>query len=105
MATDPQGYFDTRLAYDQKRGVLWWTLVQAVFGPMIDPSDTVVELGAGWCDFINSVAARRRVAVDVWGGIMSDREPRTLWRPPEMGSSEEDANERSISHSGVCPGS
>jgi SAM-dependent methyltransferase len=74
MATDPQGYFDTRLAYDQKRGVLWRTLVQAVFGPMIDPSDTVVELGAGWCDFINSVAARRRVAVDVWGGIVEQAE-------------------------------
>jgi SAM-dependent methyltransferase len=69
MSQGADAYFETRLAYDHKRDVLWRTLAAAVFQPMIAPSDTVVELGAGWCDFINSVSARRRIAVDVWQGV------------------------------------
>ncbi len=66
---EAEGYFRTRLAYDDKRRVLWQTLVQEVFQPMVAADDTVLELGAGWCDFINHVTARHRIAVDVWTGI------------------------------------
>ena len=66
---DPNAYFDTRLAYDEKRAVLWRTLVDEVFQPLVPPGGTVVELGAGWCDFINNIAAPRRIAVDVWPGV------------------------------------
>lgn len=66
---DPEGYFRTRLAHDDKRRVLWGTLVKEFFQPMIGPHDTVLELGAGWCDFINEVSARHRIAVDLWDGI------------------------------------
>jgi ubiquinone/menaquinone biosynthesis C-methylase UbiE len=68
-AADPTSYFDTRLAYDKKREVLWRTLASSVFQPLVSPGDTVVELGAGWCDFINSVQAHRRIAVDIWDGV------------------------------------
>ena len=43
--------------------------------------------------------------VDVWGGINSDFEPMTLWRPPEIGSSEEATKESAIFQIGVSPGS
>jgi ubiquinone/menaquinone biosynthesis C-methylase UbiE len=66
---DPEAYFDTRLAYDEKRLVLWKALVTEVFQAFVPAGGTVVELGAGWCDFINSVQARRRIAVDVWPGV------------------------------------
>lgn len=69
MTGSAEAYFQTRLAYDPKRKVLWRTLAEEVFQPLIGPTDTVVELGAGWCDFINSVSARRRIAVDVWSGV------------------------------------
>ena len=35
--------------------------------------------------------------VEVCGGIISDREPRTLWRPPLVGSSEEQAKDSNMS--------
>lgn len=68
-SAEAEDYFRTRLAHDDKRRVLWATLVHQFFQPMVRPNDTVLELGAGWCDFINEVRARRRIAVDVWSGI------------------------------------
>ena len=69
MSDEPEAYFETRLAYDHKRAVLWRTLVDVVFQRLVPADGTVVELGAGWCDFINNISARRRIAVDVWSGV------------------------------------
>lgn len=43
-----------------------WRAVAAHLAPLIPPDGAVLELGAGYCDWINHVAAARRVAVDVW---------------------------------------
>ena len=75
MSNEADAYFETRLTYDKKRKVLWDTLADAVFQPYIGPDHTVVELGAGWCDFINSVSAKRRVAVDIWSGVEEQAAP------------------------------
>lgn len=75
MTDAANAYFGTRLSYDRKREVLWRTLVAKVFQPMVGPSDAVVELGAGWCDFINGISARRKVAVDVWSGVVDQADP------------------------------
>lgn len=64
-----RGYFETRLEKDARRDVVWKTLWEAFFAKRIDPSDAVLELGAGWGSFINQVKARRRVAVDLWPGL------------------------------------
>lgn len=69
MTESTDAYFTTRLAFDRKREVLWRTLADEFFQRMVGPDDTIVELGAGWCDFINNLSARRRVAVDVWEGV------------------------------------
>ena len=42
--------------------------------------------------------------VEVCGGIISAREPKTLCRPPEIGSSDDEAKDRSMSQAGVWPG-
>lgn len=68
-------YFDTRLAFDERRSVVWGTLWDEVFSQYIGPGDTVVELGAGWCDFINNVAAQRRIALDLWEGVQDAAAP------------------------------
>ena len=60
-------YFDSRLAYDERRSVVWQTLWEEVFSRYLSPTDSVVDLGAGWCDFINNVQARRRIAVVTCG--------------------------------------
>ncbi|MDQ2852354.1 MAG: class I SAM-dependent methyltransferase [Actinomycetota bacterium] len=37
----------------------------AYFQRFIDPTDRVLELGAGWCDFANAIHAARVVAMDL----------------------------------------
>jgi len=64
-----EGYFETRLAADPRRDVLWRTLWQAFFSRRIAAGDTVLDLGAGWGSFINQVQAGRRIAVDTWPGL------------------------------------
>src|SRR6476659_6173777 len=43
--------------------------------------------------------------VDVCGGTQSARLPQTLWRPPEIGSSDDATMPSSASNAGVEPGS
>ena len=38
--------------------------------------------------------------VEVWGGMLSAREPSTLWRPPDMGSEAAQAKLRRMSRAG-----
>src|ERR1700735_5083492 len=64
-----EGYFQTRLAPNPSRGVLWRTLCRHHFSRLIAVTDCVLELGAGYGDFINEVEARRKIAVDAWDGF------------------------------------
>jgi len=68
-------YHSTRFTPDPRRRVLWQTLTACEFQKQIPPDGTVLELGAGYGDFINSVKARRRIAVDVWPGMLSHLDP------------------------------
>ena len=67
-------YHRTRSQPDARRRVLWQTLVACVFQKQIPPEAVVLELGAGYGDFINAVTARRRLAVDVWPGMVAHLE-------------------------------
>ena len=73
MADDT--YHNTRFQPDPRRRVLWRTLVDCVFQKNIPPDAAVLELGAGYGDFINSVKAQRRIAVDCWAGMISHLDP------------------------------
>jgi SAM-dependent methyltransferase len=48
-----------------RKARVWEVLYRRVFGRWIRPEDTVVDLGAGFCEFINAARARRRIAVDL----------------------------------------
>jgi len=63
------GYHETRLAPDPRRAAVWKALWHHYFRHRIAPSDSVLDLGSGYGDFINNVVAARRVAVDVWPGF------------------------------------
>lgn len=67
-------YHLTRFQADPRRGVLWRTLVSCVFQKQIPVDGVVLELGAGYGEFINSVKARRRFAVDQWPGMVEHLE-------------------------------
>ena len=44
---------------------IWKVLCDDFFAQYVRPADTVVDIGAGYCEFINQVRAIRRVAVDL----------------------------------------
>jgi ubiquinone/menaquinone biosynthesis C-methylase UbiE len=67
-------YHAARFKQDPQRSVLWRTLVASVFQKEIPPDGVVLELGAGHGHFINAVRARRRLAVDIWPGMISHLE-------------------------------
>jgi len=55
--------FDARARAGKMR--VWSILWRSVFSRWVRPDDTVVDLGAGYCEFINAAVAKRRVAVDL----------------------------------------
>lgn len=69
------GYHDTRLAPDRRRDTVWKALWRYYFRHCIRPSDTVLDLGSGYGDFINNVVAARRVAIDLWPGFEAHLDP------------------------------
>ncbi len=62
-------YHASRLAPDVRRAAVWRALWRYYFRYRIAADACVLDLGAGYGDFINNVAARRRIAVDQWPGL------------------------------------
>jgi SAM-dependent methyltransferase len=58
------GYFETRLAENPHRDTVWRHIC-GYLTRWIAADAEVLELGAGWCDFANNVAAGRVVAMDL----------------------------------------
>ena len=54
---------------DPKRAKVWRALWRFWFSKRIGANDTVLDIGAGYGDFINAVRARRRIATDLWPGL------------------------------------
>jgi len=44
---------------------VWTILWERVFSRYVRPTDTVLDLGAGFCEFINTAQAKRKIAVDL----------------------------------------
>jgi SAM-dependent methyltransferase len=68
-------YFQTRFTEDPRREILWRTLVRHYFQSQIPEEGCVLELGAGYGNFINNVRARRRIAQDQWPEFPQHLEP------------------------------
>jgi SAM-dependent methyltransferase len=49
----------------QRRGEVWIALNRFFFQKWINPRDTVLDLGAGYCEFINTVQAGVKLALDL----------------------------------------
>jgi SAM-dependent methyltransferase len=48
----------------ERKAQAWRVLVERFFSRWIRPEDTLLDLGAGYCEFVNAARARRRIAVD-----------------------------------------
>jgi hypothetical protein len=70
-----KSYHGTRLAYDDRRHVVWKTLCEHCFQRLVNPEDCVLELGASYGDFVNHIRCRRRIAVDRWPGMLEHLQP------------------------------
>ena len=68
-------YHDTRFTLDPRRAVVWQALWRFHFSRLIAPGQCVLDIGCGYGDFINSVVARRRVALDAWPGFTAHMAP------------------------------
>lgn len=69
-------YFATRLEHDVRREKLWTHLTRYL-SRYVARDAAVLELGAGYCYFINSVAGVRKVAVDISPEMLR-------WKAPEV---------------------
>ena len=68
MAGTVSGYHAAHLPEDPARAIVW-RVVAEYLSAWIPRDAHVLEIGAGYCDWINNVVAARRVAVDVWPEI------------------------------------
>ncbi len=58
-------YHDAHLTPDPARAVVW-RAVSRYLASYVPRDAAVLDIGAGYCDWINNVQAARRVAVDIW---------------------------------------
>jgi SAM-dependent methyltransferase len=65
MAATVTGYHAAHLPEDPARAVVWRAVAEHL-APWVPPRAHVLEVGAGYCEWINNVSAARRVALDVW---------------------------------------
>ena len=49
----------------QFRERMWQILCRDYFQRFVPPDSSVLEVGAGYCEFINTIVARRKIAVDL----------------------------------------
>ncbi|TML19720.1 MAG: class I SAM-dependent methyltransferase [Actinobacteria bacterium] len=63
-------YYSTRYTSDPRRRAVW-RHVTVYLQRWISPTADVLELGAGYCDFSNTVAAGTRTAIDVEAGFVA----------------------------------
>ena len=65
---DVEAYYKTRFTAEAGRAGVWGAIVRYL-RPYVPPDGRVLELGAGYCFFINQVAARERHAIDLNDGM------------------------------------
>lgn len=49
----------------KNKRILWKTLCDSVFQQYVPIDGTVLDLGAGYCEFVNSITAGKKIAVDL----------------------------------------
>ena len=59
-------YFHSRFVHDPRRALVWPEVVRYIQQRYIPADARVLDVGAGYCDFINYVEANERHAVDLF---------------------------------------
>jgi SAM-dependent methyltransferase len=56
-------YYQTRYTYDENRKNVWKAICRYL-SEYISPQSTVLDIGSGYCDFINNIKAKGKIAID-----------------------------------------
>lgn len=48
-----------------KRVRIWRVLVQRYFQNFVKPTDVIIDLACGYCEFINHIEAKKKIAIDI----------------------------------------
>ena len=67
--TSASGYFQSRFAHEPERVGVWGVICQYL-QKFIPPEACVLDLGAGYCSFINNVRATEKHALDIFAGFV-----------------------------------
>jgi SAM-dependent methyltransferase len=59
-------YFQTRFAFDPRRDTVWKAVCQFIQEHYIPEDSAILDLGAGYCNFINNVRGREKHAIDIF---------------------------------------
>ncbi len=60
-----QAVYSRRFAgIEPRRAEVWRSLARHYFHRWVNPADTVLDVGAGYCEFINSISAAHKYALD-----------------------------------------
>src|SRR4051812_44051716 len=49
----------------QQKQIIWKVLCQEFFQDFIKPGDYVIDIGAGYCEFINNINCAKKIAIDI----------------------------------------
>jgi SAM-dependent methyltransferase len=60
------GYFHTRFGFDPRRDIVWQEVCHYLQSHYIPSDARIVDVGAGYCNFINNVEGSERHAVDLF---------------------------------------
>jgi SAM-dependent methyltransferase len=74
MARRMTSYHAAHLVEDPRRATVWKAIAHHL-APHVPKDSHVLELGAGYCHWINNVHATRRVAVDLWPDLKTHAAP------------------------------
>lgn len=58
-------YYETRYTFDSGRTKVWKAITEFLQRYVRAEDDSVLDMGAGYCDFINNIKARKKFAVDM----------------------------------------
>lgn len=58
-------YYETRYTFDDGRAKVWKAIAEYLQSFVKKDSDCVLDVGAGYCDFINNIKAHEKLAVDM----------------------------------------
>jgi SAM-dependent methyltransferase len=60
-----ENYHAVHLPPDSIRQVVW-EVITSYLEPFLPPAGAIMELGAGYCHWVNTAKATRKVAIDAW---------------------------------------